>query len=742
MNSAKESNTEATPTNEPTVVGSRPHTHMHQMVHPIWRWYQNIAFKSVKLASDLCGIYVLIVTFTYTGALGVFGGARDPITGFIIDPNSAENTANGIIEFNRLGHTYTRAVVSETNFQMFLTAVARFTAFFMYPSIVLIFWTKFRALQAMLERTPLSTLTISDTHRLHEYCGWVIVYSSVIHTIAHLVRWGVQGNMYLLFHNRSGLTGFVVFVATAIIVIPMTCLKQRIRFEIRKYAHYFFWLFCAAMTFHAPIWALPNAGFCGFIFPALMIVYFLDASYVKLFMTERVDTVKYECTKSGVQLTMPVSAQFQKRLNSGGYGYIMFDWIDKHQWHAYSIYEDANEKESRRVFIAKAGDWTDKVHRKIDRNTVRPVWICGPFPSPYSNAINFDNMILVASGIGITPALSAIEGYRDSRRINLIWAVRDASMLVFFLKNAKLDHKGFNLIFYTGQDPLPATIENFNSNAIIKIVPGRPNLSNLIPNIIQYIHKHGQSEHEKALIDKKLLALALIKEHSVEILQQDDGVSSPKEHVAKLVEYATELGYSLMELLGPRNSQDKRFDESKFGDSMTTTTTTAMIGLPDGPSDSLSKTELIAAQSKSDIDLEWADFPDNAFMTSEEASNAKMILAKVHGIEKQSSQIIRDFDAKCNCPADHIAYPHHTHSIWKTSQISNGEGNKKKKGKKKKVMIWEADPEARPYVKGIAEDDIETYGLLYCGGRNKLLEALVQESNDLKIPLHTEAFDW
>ena len=56
-------------------------------------------------------------------------------------------------------------------------------------------------------------------------------------------------------------------------------------------------------------------------------------------------------------------------------------------------------------------------------------WIKGPFPSPYSHASMYDNQILVASGIGITPALAAINAFKSSRRINLIWAVRDPEMI-------------------------------------------------------------------------------------------------------------------------------------------------------------------------------------------------------------------------------------------------------------------------------------------------------------------------
>ena len=53
----------------------------------------------------------------------------------------------------------------------------------------------------------------------------------------------------------------------------------------------------------------------------------------------------------------------------------------------------------------------------------------------------------------------------------------------FFLEHMYLDHDGWNLIFYTGKEPLPpGIIEDYNAN--VRVVRGRPQLSSLIPNII------------------------------------------------------------------------------------------------------------------------------------------------------------------------------------------------------------------------------------------------------------------
>ena len=129
----------------------------------------------------------------------------------------------------------------------------------MYPAIVCVFWTKFRATQAFIDKTPLRVFCNQDTHRLHVYCGWVIVIDSCLHAIFHLIRWSLQSNLKrLLFNHNSGITGSIVIISTFIIVIPMTVLKKQLKFEIRKYAHYFFWTFCIAMSFHAPYQAIQS----------------------------------------------------------------------------------------------------------------------------------------------------------------------------------------------------------------------------------------------------------------------------------------------------------------------------------------------------------------------------------------------------------------------------------------------------------------------------------------------------
>ena len=58
---------------------------------------------------------------------------------------------------------------------------------------------------------------------------------------------------------------------------------------------------------------------------------------------------------------------------------------------------------------------------------------------------------LVAGGIGLTPALSAMQNFQKTRNVSLIWIVRDESMLEFFFETLMNASNVDVCIFYTGK---------------------------------------------------------------------------------------------------------------------------------------------------------------------------------------------------------------------------------------------------------------------------------------------------
>ena len=380
-----------------------------------------------------------------------------------------------------------------------------------------------------------------DLHELHLYCGWTIFVFSIIHSVAHVARWSQQGNLYLLFHHFSGISGFVIILSCLIICIPMAMCKGTIKYEIRKFVHFLFLAFALALCFHTPVSAIPNGGFTAYVFSILLVWYMLDTFYCFFFMTEKIETTNFRVLPSGVRMDMNVSKRFQKMGANGGYCYVCLPWVDKHQWHAFSLFENPSNPAERQIFMQKTGDWTTKVHRMLQRSTVRPVWVQGPFPSPYDRASSYDNTVLVASGIGITPALSVIRAHKDSRRINLIWVVRDHHLLEFFLRHLYLDHQGWNLIFYTGKTKLSEAHIVIQANSNVCLIEGRPRLREVVPNIIYGIES-GLGLPERYNPEVMNVATEML----LDVLSlPDDESSVTSEQAENLACYAAELGFHL-----------------------------------------------------------------------------------------------------------------------------------------------------------------------------------------------------
>ena len=336
------------------------------------------AYFSVKLAQLICIIYICIATFAYqpTGlrnpSTGSIEGADPEITaqGYILDPNGKY-----------------RPVVALGTGQMICLACSRISAFSLYPVMVLVFLSKCKATINFLEKSPFSMFMIKDMHDLHIYCGHYIAFDVWIHTFFHLLRWGLQGNISLLWKDRTGISGLVVIIATPLITFVMMYWKKQIKYEIRKGLHFLFYAFAIGMCFHVPPAGIPNGyvngGFCAYVLGFCITLYSLDALYIIFFMTEQIETTKFNVLPTGVQVTIEVSERFIRNGGKGGFGYICLPWVSRFQWHAFSIYQHPTNPKLRQMFIMKTGDWTTEVHAALQRNTSRPVWIRGPFESPY-----------------------------------------------------------------------------------------------------------------------------------------------------------------------------------------------------------------------------------------------------------------------------------------------------------------------------------------------------------------------
>ena len=680
-------------------------------------------YTSLKLAGVLLGIYIAIMSYAYVGTFGPYGGFVDPERGYIVDVNSDERNAAGVI----LTKGTERAIVANNWFQMVCIGVTRVSAFFMYPgtllvdvrsaccffsamvltirvvssALIMVFITKFRATMNFISKTPFSLYTNADLHDFHVCCGWIVMVDGVIHAIFHVLRWGNQGNLSLLFTHYSGISGVLVVTTLLLICIPMIYFVGKVSYELRKALHYLFVIFCLAMAAHSPTSTIPNGGFTAWVFPILLAWYSLDYLYIQLFMTEKIESTVFHVVPTGFQLTMKVSDRFQQAAGHGGYCYVNFPWISKTQWHAYSLFENPANPGERQIFVQTLGDWTQEVHDALQRNTCRPVWVQGPFSSPYDSAVEYDNQILVAGGIGITPAISVMRAHQETRRSNLIWAVRDRHMLEFFIQHGEFSKRGWNLLYYTGKEPL--VLDDYDDDggeiiaangARLHIVRGRPDLAKVLPNLI-YSIESGTAVPEAFVEDKKVEVMRMLQEKLVDL--DEDEELGDREKLQLLINHSSSLGFLFTDIA-----------HEFFGSD-----------LPDvaqclaGRKDKVGSPSPECFRSSGRLLLALRSSSRPGSLSSSGAS------LRHSGATRQSSLL--------------------TAATWTklVEKVADQEVPDSFKP-------WIADQDVSSnYVRSLdPAKTLSTWGILYCGGKSPLADMAVAVAKDYGIDTHIESFAW
>ena len=171
-----------------------------------------------------------------------------------------------------------------------------------------------------------------------------------------------------------------------------------------------------------------------------------------------------------------------------------------------------SQYKTTQLFIAPVGDWTKRVAKEItDKSQMRSCWVRGPYASPFSIASNFNNMVLVATGIGITPALGVMGQYSGHSRLKfIIWTTKCPYMLRFFaplLKDALIA-----TVFYTGRDYIftEEELTSLRSYGNIYIKQGRSSdLTNVIESLIVTYENEACKFMRDSNIGRRRLGLGL-----------------------------------------------------------------------------------------------------------------------------------------------------------------------------------------------------------------------------------------
>ena len=240
-----------------------------------------------------------------------------------------------------------------------LLMVSRLTAFMMYVTIMLVFFTKCHSMTHFLARTYVAELIpIEYLHRTHKNQGMLFFVLAVLHTLGHLVRWALRAELSRMLLKTVGMSGIFAMLLMVVIVAPMAApaLKRRLSFELRISLHagrHVEVLLLALLLLHAT-----RAGVITLILAG---VWMLDRLYMLLYRTHRLNTVELTRLHEGGDKDESVGVQMLWKNpegfnpTSGEYVLIQFPWLEEGggEWHAFSMYMREATKEG--LSIARPG---------------------------------------------------------------------------------------------------------------------------------------------------------------------------------------------------------------------------------------------------------------------------------------------------------------------------------------------------------------------------------------------------
>ena len=377
-------------------------------VHPSRKnlrwWHAVFFFSTISLLICLLQLllpppYGLMMTSAEVAEVGVASGCEDDLERCICPRET---------------------ICATDTISIILLTLARCSAFFDYPLYMMLFLSKAHNLNNHLRRTLFREwIDFGDMHTVHKIFGIVVGIETMFHSFFHLLRWGLNNEMSLLWQTAAGITGFIAAAVTPLICWPMVVpfLKQRLSFELRKGLHYLSIVWAIALLFHAPSKIPWLIGI-----PAL--VYVVDFIFGYFKRNNLVETAYFErYGENGVSLHFENPKSWENR-SPTSYVYIMCPWISKYEWHAFTMFPEPSKENHSMLCIGASGDWTKQLYDKIEVPCLRQLYIHGPYMTEFSDkAITTSNAIAVATGVGITPTLSLMMNYAGRKRINIIWVV-------------------------------------------------------------------------------------------------------------------------------------------------------------------------------------------------------------------------------------------------------------------------------------------------------------------------------
>ncbi|KAF8181215.1 NADPH oxidase B [Mycena galopus ATCC 62051] len=340
--------------------------------------------------------------------------------------------------------------------------IARSAAVCLHIDVIFILLPVCRNFISIIRRTPIGTVIPFDENiTLHKATAWAIVIGSVVHTLAHVV-------------NLPLWTGWLMWIALGIMVYYAIEKRRRVPnggFEKFWYTHHLFIPFFILWQFHGMFCMIKadRPPFCSFNTIGVFWRYWIVGGLVwiseRILREVRSRHVTYiHKVIQHPSKTMELQIKKEKtKTRAGEYIFINCPEISYFQWHPFTL-TSAPEEDYISIHIRVEGDFTTALAKAVGcdfeskkgsegtaavvnppiNRTLPRIMVDGPFGTCSEEFLNFETVLLVGAGIGVTPFASILKtiwyrmnnfsGAKATRlsKVYFTWVIRDFGTAEWF----------------------------------------------------------------------------------------------------------------------------------------------------------------------------------------------------------------------------------------------------------------------------------------------------------------------
>ncbi|KAG7445186.1 NADPH oxidase [Guyanagaster necrorhizus] len=369
--------------------------------------------------------------------------------------------------------------------------IARTAALILHVDVIFILLPVCRNFVSLLRRTPLNDIIPFDKNiLLHKATAWSMVIWTTVHILAHIV------NIYKLVDaipgastsekvkqfalanvvTGPGLTGWIMTIALGIMVWYAMEKRRRANFERFWYTHHLFIVFFINWQLHGMFCMIKpdRPPYCSFNNIGVFWRYWLVGGVIWVWERILREIRSRHVTYISKVIQHPsnvVELQIKKEkttTRAGQYIFLSCPEISYFQWHPFTL-TSAPEEDYISLHIRVVGDFTKALAEAVGcdfetkekgapaggvvigtninppiNRTLPRVMIDGPFGSASEDYLNYETILLVGAGIGVTPFASILKsiwyrmnnfGHSKPTRLSKVyftWVIRDYGSAEWF----------------------------------------------------------------------------------------------------------------------------------------------------------------------------------------------------------------------------------------------------------------------------------------------------------------------